>query len=195
MTRLDVEERPTGTDDRRDIEASLRGSGSAYRRLVERYQSAVCGQMWRFSRDPQVVDELVQDVFVEVYQSLKGYRGDAAFVHWLRRVATRVGYRYWKHQARRRRLYESLQAHPEAVKPPEAMAPSEAAEHLHAILAQLPPKDRLVLTLMYFEDCDSQEIATRMGWSATLVRVRAHRARQKLRALLTDAGYGRPDHA
>jgi RNA polymerase sigma-70 factor (ECF subfamily) len=191
VTTLDDEEEASGASDRRDIDASLLGSATAFRRLMERYNSGVHGQMWRFSRDPLVVDELVQDVFVEVYQSLKTFRGDAPFVHWLRRIATRVGYRYWKQQARRRRIDESLHVQPDAVRPPEAMAPSEAAEQLHGILEQLAPKDRLVLTLMYFEECDSQEIAARMGWSATLVRVRAHRARQKLRALLKEAGYER----
>jgi len=58
-----------------------------------------------------------------------------------------------------------------------------------ALLETLPPKDRLVLTLFYFEGWDMGEIAERVGWSRTLVKVRAHRARRKLRALLEEEGF------
>jgi DNA-directed RNA polymerase specialized sigma24 family protein len=48
-----------------DIAASLRGDGDTYRRLVVRYQNQIAGQMQRFTRDRYVLEELVQEVFVE----------------------------------------------------------------------------------------------------------------------------------
>ena len=158
-------ETPVTDTDRRDIAASLGGDGDAFARLVARYQAEVFKQMWRFSRDPGVHDELVQQVFVEVYRSLRGYRERAPFLHWLRRIATRVGYRYWKQEARDRRLQAAVKFEADVSRPPEEQDPSEAAELLHTFLAQLKPKDRLVLSLMYFEGCDGQEIAKRTGWS------------------------------
>ncbi len=184
-------EAPATDTDRRDIAASLDGDEDAFARLVARYQAEVFKQMWRFARDPGVQDELVQQVFVEVYRSLRGYKERAPFLHWLRRITTRVGYRYWKQETRDRRLRAAVESEAAVRRPPEEQDPSEAAELLQTFLAQLKPKDRLVLSLMYFEDCDGQEIAERMGWSPTLVRVRAHRARQKLRGLLEAAGHGR----
>jgi RNA polymerase sigma-70 factor (ECF subfamily) len=56
-------------------------------------------------------------------------------------------------------------------------------------LAELPPRDRLVLTLLHLEELDTQAIAERLGWSRTLVKVQAFRARQKLRKLLEARGY------
>lgn len=56
----------------------------------------------------------------------------------------------------------------------------EAARILHDVLATLPPRDRLVLTLQYFEALDTQAIARRTGWSRAMVKVQAHRARAKL---------------
>ena len=53
--------------DQRDIAASLKGDGEAYARLVRQYQDRVAAQMWRFTRDPVVLEELVQEVFVEAY--------------------------------------------------------------------------------------------------------------------------------
>jgi len=172
-----------------DVQASRQGDEDAFRRLVLRHQAALFRQMWRFSRDRAVQEELVQEVFVEAFVSLRGYRGDAPFEHWLRKIATRVGYHYWKREVRDRKRREALQQTPVLPKaPPEDLSPGEAAEWLHEALARLNPKDRLILTLMYFEECDGAEIAARTGWNATLVRVRAHRARQRLKQLLEQAG-------
>ena len=175
--------------DRRDIAASLNGDGAAYARLVQHYQGQVGAQMWRFTREPAVLEELVQEVFVEAYLSLKGFRGRAPFLHWLRRVATRVGYRYWKSQARKRDREEALtETSLNLAIAPEDLSSFEAAEALYGLFAKLPSQDRLVLTLFYFEECDTNEIASRTGWNRTLVKVRLHRARKKLKALLSEAG-------
>lgn len=170
-----------GEEDRRDIERTLAGDGVAYERLVKRYESQIAAQMWRFSRNPTVCEELVQDIFVEVYFSLPNFRGEAPFFHWLRRIATRVGYRYWKQKARQELAVpldlEALQA--VAENPP----PEIAGVVLHGLLAQLHPAQRLVLTLMYFEQCSVEEIAERTGWNSGVIKMRAHRARKKLKKL------------
>lgn len=168
-----------------DIRASLAGEEGAFARLVARYQSQISAQMWRFTRDRRVLDELVQDVFVEVFLSLHRYRGKAPLLHWIRRIATRVGYRHWKHEQRARRQRELIEQ--ESIRWPSSMeraTPSEAAEVLYQVLERLAPKDRLVLTLYYFEGCSSREIAEQAGWSPTLVRVRMHRAQKRLRGML-----------
>jgi len=89
------------SNDLDDARQTRRGDPEAYRRLIERHQGSVARMLWRFSRDRGVHEELVQDVFVEAYLSLDGYHGKAPFEHWLARIATRVGYRYWKQKARR----------------------------------------------------------------------------------------------
>lgn len=178
------------SEDRRDIEASLRGDERAYGRLVDRYQSLIATQMWRFTRDPVVVEELVQEAFVECYLGLAKFRGQSPFLHWLRRIATRVGYRHWKIKARDKRKEDALAQEPRPdVQMPVDPVPAEAAAWLQGILAQLPPEDRLVLTLHYFEDLDMNGIAQRMGWTRSLAKVRAFRARKRLKALLKEAGY------
>ena len=167
--------------DSRDIQACLAGETDAYGRLVDRYESRIARLMWRFSRDPLQCEELVQDVFVEAYMSLSGFRGEAPFVHWLKRIGTRVGYRFWKRQAKERRSTPLGDLEP--AETPEPTGPREAAEALAALLARLKPADRLVLTLQYFEECGIEEIARRMGWTKGMVKMRAHRARKKLREI------------
>src|SRR5690242_14164866 len=82
-----------------DVKASLNGDGAAFARLIDRFQATIARRMTKFTRDPNALEELVHDVFVEAYTSLRNYRGEAPLEHWLQRIATRVGYRYWKQKS------------------------------------------------------------------------------------------------
>lgn len=168
-----------------DIRQSRNGDSDAYRRLIERHQEHVSHIMWRFSRDRGVHEELVQDVFVEAYLSLRTYRAMAPFANWLARIATRVGYRYWK---QRERLHETETFSLEQWDRPtasedESLDAAGAGELLHKLLAQLPPRDRLVLTLRFLDECSVEDTAERTGWTKTMVKVQTLRARKKLKRL------------
>jgi RNA polymerase sigma-70 factor (ECF subfamily) len=193
---LPAEPRPASLDllaeDWENVKRTRDGDPEAYRRLIERHQDHVGRILWRFSRDRGVHEELVQDVFVEAYLSLSGYSSKAPFAHWLARIATRVGYRYWKEKARRRKTEPfDLQKWDEATGDgavARALEPEQAAELLHRLLEQMPPRDRLVLTLRYLDRCDVAETAQRTGWTRTMVKVQTLRARKKLRKLIEESG-------
>jgi len=169
--------------DRADITASLAGDGEAYRRIVDRHQSSIARRMRRFARDAATVEELVQDVFVEAYFSLRGFSGKAPFEHWLNRIATRVGYAFLK----KRQKQMKISGNPVGVEnciAAEPTNPDEAAQTLHRILDRLSPRDRLVVTLLYLENHSVADTASLTGWSQAMVKVQAFRARSKLRKLL-----------
>jgi len=196
VTAIGGEENPVLPADQADITASLNGDEQGYARLVARYEAVIATQMWRFTRDLSTHEELVQEVFVEAYTSLSGFRGHAPFEHWLRRIATRVGYRYWRKESRERDRRAAIEEwRRTAILPAVDQSPSQAGECLFKLLETLPPKDRLVLTLFYFEGWDMAEIADRVGWSRTLVKVRAHRARRKLRTMLEEEGFKKGSRA
>jgi RNA polymerase sigma factor (sigma-70 family) len=166
-----------------EIRASLSGDGDAYEQLVRRHQGEIARYMRRFDRREEVCAELVQDVFVQAYFSLATFRWRAPFLHWLRRIATRVGYRYWKERKARASVFR-LEDHERALNASEHASPQEAAEFLDRLLGRLPPRDRVVLTLFYLEELAVGEICDLTGWTKTTVKVRLHRARAKIRALL-----------
>jgi RNA polymerase sigma-70 factor (ECF subfamily) len=174
------------TLDTDDVRLSRRGDPDAYTRLIERHQQEIGKIMWRFSRNPMIHEELVQDVFVEAYISLATYKERAPFAHWLRRIATRVGYRHWKQKTREKKFERfSLEDWDRlSTEPTEEIDPSQAAALLHNLLGQLPPRDRLVLTLRYLEGCDVAETAHRTGWTKSMVKVQTFRAKRKLQKLL-----------
>ena len=169
-----------------DLAAAQRGDGEAFRKIVERYQRLIGTQMRRFTRDVGERDALVQDVFVAAYFSLSSFRGRSPFEHWLRKVAVRVGYRFWKARTRTRALPQLSDEQWEQLRGSvaEPLTNSAAAELVQELLAMLSPPDRLVLTLIYLDGCTMAEAAERAGWTTIGTKVRASRARQKLRDLL-----------
>ncbi len=169
-----------------DVQASLHGDGDAYARIINRYQNVLARRMTRFARDAGTIEELVHDVFVEAYYSLPKYRGDAPLEHWLQRIATRVGYRYWKQKRRTSTVSFQEELHDQAADEPRAVD-HDATDRVAAALEQLPPRDRLVLTLLYLESRSVTEAADMAGWSQTMVKVQAHRARKKVRKLLEES--------
>lgn len=159
-----------------DVVASRGGDHGAFERIVRRYQQEVARRLRRFSRDPLVIEELTHETFVQAFISLSRFRGDAPLVHWLHRIAVRAGYRYWKKERPRQVL--------QGVEPVTAPPPTHDQGRLAAVMDALPPRDRLVLTLLYLEGCSVLQTAALTGWSRAMVKVQAYRARGRLRALM-----------
>lgn len=172
--------------DIRDIRLTLTGDGDAFARLVRRYQEEIGRYMWRFTRDVRRWEELVHDVFVQAFTSLKTFRGRAPLLHWLRRLATRVGYAHWK-ELKKNRMVDSLPVEQwQELTGAEdgSIAAVEAGELIEKVLALVSERDRLVLTLVYLEGNTIAEAAELTGWTKTMTKVQLHRARGRLRKLL-----------
>jgi RNA polymerase sigma-70 factor (ECF subfamily) len=172
-----------------DVRGALQGDGEAYARIVRRHQRGVTARLWRFTRERGALEELVHRTFVEAWLGLRGFRGEAPFEHWLHRIAVRTGYGHWRERRedRERRGAHLPGAIDLAAAPPD---PAQAGAILHDLLGRLPPRDRLVLTLMAIEGHSVAETAALTGWSRPLVKVQAHRARAKLRRLIGEPAGG-----
>ena len=178
------------TAELRDVWRTLQGDSEAYKRLIERHQQHVSAIMWRFTRDRGVHEELVQDVFVEAYLSLRTYKGKAPLSHWLARIATRVGYGFWKANQQGPGEAVSLADWDGVAEDGDGgMEPAEAGRLLYDLLGRLGPRDRLVLTLRYLEECDTEETSRRTGWSKAMVKVQSLRAKARLKKLAEKAGW------
>ena len=169
-----------------DVELARDGDRDAFARLVAQHQQQIAAMMWRFTRDRTEWEILVQDVFVEVFCSFQQLKDTTSFESWLHTIATRTGYQFWSRRALERRRANVALGTVEVSGGlnPDAMDAFEAGELVHHLLAQLPTRDRLVLTLMYLESLTVAEVAERCKWSQTMVKVQAYRARKKLKKLL-----------
>jgi len=175
---------PSDPDECQWILAARCGDSDAFARIIRNHQRGVAHALTRFSRDQTQIEELTQEVFVQVWRSLHGYRGEAPLAHWIQRITTRVGCRFWRGESRRRRLRQVLSL---LGGTDEARQDDSEEARATALLARLGDRDRLVLLLLHVEQRSVKEISVITGWSEALVKVQAHRARKRLRALLEES--------
>lgn len=176
-----------------DREFALRarkGDIAALDELVRRHHAAVARLLWRFARNRADLDDLVQDTFVRMVRGMPRWEPHQPFERWLLRIATNTGRDYFRRQAVRGRWMveatESALDDPrhDAIEPGGDPAARMAANEVKAILAQLPPDDRTLLTLHHLEGWQLSQIASQFGWTVTATKLRAWRARRHLRHLL-----------
>lgn len=167
--------------DERLIQSSLAGDDEAFAALVRRYRTRVFGIAGRFTRHDHELDDVCQEIFIKAYRNLGRYRAEAPFEHWLSRIAVRACYDLLR-RTRRERLHIAL----EDVELSTAPVETRARDLLEWGLAQLDAKERLVITLLELEEQSITEIAALTGWSESNVKVRAFRARQRLKEILSD---------
>jgi RNA polymerase sigma-70 factor, ECF subfamily len=135
-------------------------------------------------------EDLAQTVFMKIFANLDSYSGSVPLEHWVSRIAVNTCLNQIQKERVRPELrwadlneaeghvIEALAATEAELDPTQASAAREIVEKL---LARLNPPDRLVLTLLYLEGHSVSEIKTLTGWSMALIKVRAFRARQKLK--------------
>lgn len=174
------------------VARAARGDEDAFVRLAAAYRPRIWMTASRFARSRPELEDLVQDLLVKLWRGLPGYRSDAPFEHWVMTVAVRGCYDFLRAH-RRRRESETLvdpADRREDCDPSDERARSrrEAWETVRILLERLDAKDRLVITLLDLEERGVRETAALTGWSEANVKVRAHRARKKMRDHLLELG-------
>ena len=171
------------------IRAAQSGDESAFNAIMRACKSRLLGMASRYVQSAPELDDLGQDIFVHVWKGLHTYRFDAPFPNWLSRVAVNTCLTHIKRRRRRWALFVTPDE-PESLERvadhsvETAAGGREAAERLRPALEALKPKDRLIITLLHLEERSVAEIADLTGWSQSNVKVRALRARAKLKELL-----------
>jgi len=187
-----VEEATVEGTDAEFIAKVVAGDVTSFEPLVRKYQPRVFATARRYARRESEVEDIVQEVFLKAFRKLSGYRADAPFEHWLMRLTVRTCYDFLRSHQRNREFSFTDLSEAEthwldrfAASPAEASETAAAARELVAhVLDKLSPATRLVLTLLELEDRSVKEIAALTGWSPTLVKVRAFRARGEMRKCL-----------
>jgi RNA polymerase sigma-70 factor, ECF subfamily len=187
-------------DDRRLIADCLGGRRDAFGGLVTRYQTRLFNAALRLVQSPEDAADVVQDAFLNAFQSLHTFKGDAEFFTWLYRIAFNIAVSL----KRKKRPSISLEMHAgeagidpddpsELVKPGAALERSEDERQLAAALARLSPEHREVLLLKDIEGLKYEDIAVLLAVPIGTIRSRLHRARLELRDLLVPYE-GRSEH-
>lgn len=174
------------------VARAARGDEEAFVRLATSYRPRLWATASRFARTRPELEDLVQDLLLKLWKGLPGYRSDAPFEHWVMKVAVRGCYDFLRAHRRRREcetLVDPLEGRVEADPASERdRSRREAWETVRLLLDRLDAKDRTLITLLDLEERSVRETAALTGWTETNVKVRAHRARRKMREFLNELG-------
>jgi RNA polymerase sigma-70 factor, ECF subfamily len=175
------------------VTAALQHDDEAARALVRKLYPMVA-KIVRANRPRRTAEEdLCQMIFIKVFQKLSQYSGKVPLEHWVSRIAVntclnqieservRPELRHADLSAEEQAVVENLATSTGELPPDQQYASRQLVEHL---LAALKPVERLAIDLLYLQGRSVEEIRKITGWSAALIKVRAFRARQKMKALL-----------
>ncbi len=166
------------------------GDHDAFAALVRRHQQQVFCILSRYERDSHLIEDLAQETFLKAWRNLSQYIGQVPFEHWLSRIAVNVALDHIRHQTRRIKASGFEDLGEDALDwlhaGSEDSAPQQrcAREVLDLVFAEMPAADRLVITMQSIDGRSVEEICEHTGWSSASVRVRAHRARNRMRTIL-----------
>jgi RNA polymerase sigma-70 factor (ECF subfamily) len=172
------------------VKAALQHDDEAARALVRQLYPLV-SKLVRAHRPRRTAEEdLSQMIFIKVFQNLWQFSGKVPLEHWVSRIAintclnqiesekVRPELRYADLSEEEQAVVENLASSSEELAPDQRFASRQLVEHL---LAALKPVERLAIDLLYLQGRSVEEIRKITGWSAALIKVRAFRARQKMK--------------
>lgn len=178
------------SDDAELLERIRNGATEDFTEIVRRHQARVFAILSRYERDAHRLEDLAQDTFLKAWKALAQYDGRAPFEHWLSRIAVHAALDHLRKQKRSRNEVGFPELGEDALEwlhsetEENQITARSARELLDAAMQELSPADRLVLTLLEIEERSIREISALTGSSHIAVRVRAVRARKKLREVL-----------
>jgi RNA polymerase sigma-70 factor (ECF subfamily) len=175
-------------DDRRAAEWRLvqdaqSGDLRAFERLYRDNERRVFALCLRLSSNPELAEELTQEVFIRAWKKLGSFRGQSAFSSWLYPLTVNVA-----RSERRSRMRRLARVFPTddvaALEPPPQFPTPEKGFDLEKAMATLPPGARAVFVLHDVEGRTHEEIASLLGLATGTSKAQLHRARRLLREAL-----------
>jgi RNA polymerase sigma-70 factor (ECF subfamily) len=188
-----TELRPDTTEDVRLVAEVLRKDRKATGEFVSRYSDCVYSYVRRrMIPRTEVAEDLIQEVFVAAWQSLKNYRGDASLRHWLLGIAR---HKVDDHYRKRLRTLDWPDSEDESIAEPSVTPTYEEQmdrvllqKKTRRVLATLPEAYCLVLLWRYQEDRSAREMAQLTGKTEKAIERLLARAREHFKRRWNHAG-------
>lgn len=182
------------------IDRALQGDEDAARQLMEAYYPNVIRIVRAHLPSRTLEEDLAQEIFVKVFRNLGSYEAKVPLEHWIARIAVRTCIDRIRYEKRRPEMrfgdlrneeHATLIELGEPSHEPRPDRASAAKELVVKLLRCLKPEDRFVLVSLDMEGWSVKEVCERTGWRESMVKVRAFRARQRLRRELERLEAGR----
>lgn len=160
----------------------------AFREIVSAYGTLLYSQIRGITRCHEQTNDVLQNVFVKVFQNLSEFKGDSALHTWMYRIARNEALNHIQKEQRRSGV--DLDEPILEIKAGHAVLDSTDSETISTLLqeavASLPEKQALVFQLKYFEDLPYNEISRRLGTSEGALKASFHHAKQKIEKFVLD---------
>jgi RNA polymerase sigma-70 factor (ECF subfamily) len=179
-----MSERLDHIDDATLAREAAGGEQRAFAVLVARHKPGVVNLVSRFCRDPAGIEDLTQEIFIKAYFNLRSLRDGAVFRGWLHRIAANTCIDWLRRRQAETVTVGSLEESLPDERDLHRAEALDARQCLEAALSVLTPADRRLLVLFGLEEKSVEEVAGITGLTRVNVKVRAFRARRKLRAFL-----------
>jgi RNA polymerase sigma-70 factor (ECF subfamily) len=189
---------PSAQEDLLKVEEFLSGDARAFEFLFEKYREKVYVIAFRFTRNKEDALEVVQEVFIRVYQGLSSFKTGSKFYTWLYRISVNRAIDF----ARAKKVRRTVELDPsenetgnnviEKIRNPDSQDPADLAvrkelsDRLLEAIDRLSPKHRAVFILHAMENLSYKEISDVVGCRIGTVMSRLFFARRKLQALLSE---------
>ncbi len=178
------------------IEKLKQGDESAFKTIVETWQNMVYNTAIGIVQNAEDAEDITQEVFVQVYQSISSFKGDSKFSTWLYRITVTKALDHERRKKRKKRFafVRSLfgEGSEVIVNPPDFNHPGvvldkkEDAAALFKVIGQLPENQRIAFTLHKLEGLSYQEVSEVMKTTVSSVESLMHRAKTNLRKKLEE---------
>ena len=173
------------------------GDASAFDDLVRRYSPRVYGLVYNMTSNHEETNDLLQDIFLKAFRSIKGFRGDSSFYTWIHTIAANMTINFLKKRNRRRGpSLDDIDAHiendPDYIEATAKTDPrreatlSELQKKLNEAMQKLSHDHRAVVTMFDIQGMPHAEIAKILGTSEGTVRSRLFYAHRQLQNYLEE---------
>ncbi len=162
----------------------IEGDRQAQRTLYENEKRRVHAKLYRIFGSNRQIDDVIQEVFIQVFRSISGFRGESSLATWIDRCTVRVAFASLskgRRQPRDLALVEDMSSDDPTAEQ-RALA-REGTRRLYAALDQLDAKQRIAFTLFELEGNSLADVAATMESSVVATKARVFRARQQIEAL------------
>jgi RNA polymerase sigma factor (sigma-70 family) len=178
-------------DERELIERLKQGDESAFKQIVESTQGLVYNTALGIVQNPEDAEDVAQEVFVQLYESINSFKGESKLSTWLYRVTISKSMDHLRKKKRKKRFAfvqslfgandQLIHDPPDFVHPGVSFDNKEKSKELFKAIDKLPEKQKVAFTLNRIEGLSYQEISDIMKLTVASVESLLHRARKNLR--------------
>ncbi len=185
-SKVDYQNTPEGAL----VQRAQAGDETAFREIVERYQSKVFSIIHGIVRQRNDVEDIAQQVFAKVYLSLRSFDFRSSLITWIYKITVNECFDYLRKRKVRRLVYESDLSEDEVRRVEngepsvDRQIPADSSlaqrDYVLKLLTRVSEEERMLLMLKEVEGYSVEELAEKTGMNENTIKVKLFRARQKL---------------